>query len=141
MADERRHGNRPGPGGNPGPGGKPGPRGPQRQPPGQSPRPGGPSRSGGQRSDAPHRSQSSRTAPITPPTPKPNERRELPMAVAPEEVSDEGMVYIAYGENGDDIAFELCDDLEEAFGVYAIMREDGFKPRLFQASEIEIVED
>ena len=51
------------------------------------------------------------------------------------------MVYIAYGEKGDDVAFELCDEIEEAFGVFEIMREDGFKPKLYQAQEIVIRED
>jgi hypothetical protein len=63
------------------------------------------------------------------------------MAEAPEPAGDEKLLYFAYGENGDDIAFEICDDIEEAFGVYQIMKEDGFTPRLFQASEIQIVED
>ena len=53
----------------------------------------------------------------------------------------EGMLYIAYAEKGDDVAFEMCDDLEEALGVFQIMKEDGFAPRLFQASEIEVMQE
>lgn len=63
------------------------------------------------------------------------------MAEAAEQEPEEGLVYVAYGEKGDDVAFELCDDIEEALGVFQIMKEDGFKPRLFQATEIQVVQD
>ncbi len=57
-----------------------------------------------------------------------------------QEDADEEM-FIVVGEAGDDIAFELCEDIEIAIGVRDAMQEDGFKVRVFQAVEIEIVEE
>lgn len=50
-------------------------------------------------------------------------------------------IFIVVGEAGEDVAFELCEDIEIAIDVRAAMQEDGFKVRLFQAVEIEVVED
>lgn len=69
---------------------------------------------------------------------------DLPMAAGSERVPEaaiDGMVYIAYGENGDDVAFELSDEIEEAVAIVEQMREDGFAAKLFQAVEIDIVMD
>jgi hypothetical protein len=66
-------------------------------------------------------------------------RVELP--VAPQNDLSPGLVYIAYGENGDDVAFEMSDNIEEALGIYQIMKEDGFASRLYQAMELDIVEE
>ncbi len=54
-----------------------------------------------------------------------------------EDAEDE--VFIVYGEAGEDLAFEICEDLEIALEVRDSMLEDGFKVRLFQASEVEVV--
>lgn len=54
---------------------------------------------------------------------------------------DEDETYIVVGEAGEDVAFEVCEDLEIALGVRDAMQEDGFSVRLFQATEIEIVEE
>jgi hypothetical protein len=58
-----------------------------------------------------------------------------------EEYPDENLTYIAYGERGDDVAFELSDNIEEAVEIYESMKEDGFKVKLFQAQELEIVDN
>ena len=50
-------------------------------------------------------------------------------------------MFIVVGEAGDDIAFELCEDIDIAVGVRDAMQEDGFSVRIFQAQEIEIVEE
>lgn len=55
--------------------------------------------------------------------------------------NEEDELFIVVGEAGDDIAFELCEDIEIAVGVRDAMREDGFSVRVFQAVEIEIVEE
>ncbi len=66
-------------------------------------------------------------------------RVELPVAVEEEpEIEEEGMTYIAYAERGEDVAFELSEDLEEALEIYQSMKDDGFSPRLYQAREIEV---
>ncbi|MBV9852752.1 MAG: hypothetical protein JO250_24090 [Armatimonadetes bacterium] len=54
---------------------------------------------------------------------------------------EEEELFIVVGEAGDDIAFELCEDIEIAVGVRDAMRDDGFNVRVFQAVEIEIVEE
>ena len=54
---------------------------------------------------------------------------------------DDEETYIVVGEAGEDVAFEVCEDLEIALGVREAMQEDGFTVRLFQATEIEVVED
>ena len=50
-------------------------------------------------------------------------------------------LFIVVGEAGDDIAFELCEDIDIAVGVRDAMQEDGFSVRVFQAAEIEIVDE
>jgi hypothetical protein len=53
--------------------------------------------------------------------------------------SDDGWTYISYGERGDDVAFEISDDLEEALEIYQSMQEDGFAVRLYQAHELQVI--
>lgn len=53
--------------------------------------------------------------------------------------TDEGLTYIAYGERGEEVAFELSEDIEEALELLSSMKEDGFAVRLFQATELEVV--
>jgi hypothetical protein len=57
-----------------------------------------------------------------------------------DEEEDDAM-FIVVGEAGEDIAFELCEDIDIAVGVRDAMQEDGFQVRVFQAVEIEITED
>jgi hypothetical protein len=54
---------------------------------------------------------------------------------------DDDETYIVVGEAGEDVAFEVCEDLEIALGVREAMQEDGFAVRLFQAIEIEVVDE
>jgi hypothetical protein len=63
------------------------------------------------------------------------------MAPAPPAAVEDQQMYIAYGERDDELAFEMCDDIEMALGVYQIMKEDGFTPRLYQATEIDVAEE
>ncbi len=57
------------------------------------------------------------------------------------ELEDDEETYIVVGEAGEDVAFEVCEDLEIALGVRDAMMEDGFAVRLYQAVEIEVVTD
>jgi hypothetical protein len=57
------------------------------------------------------------------------------------DTSDDEETFIVVGEAGEDVAFEICEDLEIALGVKEAMEEDGFQVRLFQANEIEVVEE
>jgi len=54
---------------------------------------------------------------------------------------EEEETYIVVGEAGEDVAFEVCEDIEIALGVRDAMLEDGFAVKVYQAVEIEIVED
>lgn len=54
---------------------------------------------------------------------------------------DDDETYIVVGEAGEDVAFEVCEDLEIALGVREAMVEDGFAVKLYQAIEIEVVTD
>jgi hypothetical protein len=69
--------------------------------------------------------------------------QELPMATEEDDDSYpvENLTYIAYGERGEDVAFELSDNIEEAVEIFESMKEDGFKVKLFQAQELEIVDN
>ena len=58
-----------------------------------------------------------------------------------ETISEEDDTYIVIGEAGEDVAFEICEDLEIAIGVRDAMVEDGFVVRIFAANEVEVVED
>lgn len=49
--------------------------------------------------------------------------------------------FIVVGEAGEDVAFEICEDMEIAIDVRDAMIEDGFAVRIFHATEIEIVTD
>jgi len=49
--------------------------------------------------------------------------------------------FIVIGEAGEDVAFEVCEDVEIALGVRDAMIEDGFKVKVYQATEIEIVDE
>jgi hypothetical protein len=68
-------------------------------------------------------------------------RRELPVIPDDDEddFPDAELTYIAYGERGDDVAFELSESLEEIVEIYESMKEDGFAVKIFQAQELEIV--
>jgi len=101
-------------------------RGPHRRPP-----------AAGQPASRPQGNRLHRNEPNRPQN-RPPDRTELPMAAPPPPPPEDGLVYIAYAEREDDVAFELCDDIEEALGVYQIMKEDGFTPRIYQATEIEV---
>lgn len=57
------------------------------------------------------------------------------------DASDEEETFIVVGEAGEDVAFEICEDLEIALGVKDAMEEDGFQVRMFQAQEIDVVEE
>lgn len=76
-------------------------------------------------------------------TQEPSRRRDsrIELPVTQDSAGEKEMVYIAYGENGDDVAFEMSEDIEEALGVYQIMKEDGFTVRMYQAIELDIVEE
>jgi hypothetical protein len=77
-----------------------------------------------------------------PATPNKSKIQELPMATEEEsEYPDEEMTYIAYGERGEDVAFEISDNIEEAVEIYQSMKEDGFAVKLYQAQELEIVDN
>jgi len=54
---------------------------------------------------------------------------------------EEEETYIVVGETGEDVAFEVCEDIEIALGVREAMLEDGFAVKVYQAVEIEIVDD
>ncbi len=58
-----------------------------------------------------------------------------------DEIEEEEDTYIVVGEAGEDVAFEVCEDLEIALGVREAMLEDGFAVKLYQAVEIEVVTD
>ena len=49
--------------------------------------------------------------------------------------------FIVIGEAGEDVAFEVCEDIDIALGVREAMIEDGFKVKVYQATEIEIVDE
>ncbi len=55
------------------------------------------------------------------------------------EILEEEATFIVIGEAGEDVAFEVCEDLDIAISVREAMMEDGFSVRLFQATEIEVV--
>ena len=74
-----------------------------------------------------------------------NAVRKPPMALTmvddgTDNIADDD-TYIVVGESGEDVAFEVCEDLETALGVRAIMIEDGFAVKLYQANEVEVVEE
>ena len=58
-----------------------------------------------------------------------------------DEIEEDDETYIVVGEAGEDVAFEVCEDLEIALGVREAMMEDGFAVKLYQAVEIEVVTD
>lgn len=58
-----------------------------------------------------------------------------------DEIEEDDDTYIVVGEAGEDVAFEVCEDLEIALGVREAMMEDGFAVKLYQAVEIEVVTD
>ena len=79
------------------------------------------------------------------PAPKDNSQRKPPVPLTLVDQSDdfeeEEETYIVVGEAGEDVAFEVCEDLEIALGVRDAMLEDGFAVKLYQAVEIEVVAD
>ena len=58
-----------------------------------------------------------------------------------DETEEDEETYIVVGEAGEDVAFEVCEDLEIALGVREAMMEDGFAVKMYQAVEIEVVTD
>ena len=64
--------------------------------------------------------------------------QDLNMAEEEPRENTDGLVFIAYAEREDDVAFEITEDLEEALGIVEQMRDDGFVPKLYQAHEIEV---
>ncbi len=58
-----------------------------------------------------------------------------------DETEEDEETYIVVGEAGEDVAFEVCEDLEIALGVRDAMMEDGFAVKMYQAVEIEVVAD
>jgi hypothetical protein len=57
------------------------------------------------------------------------------------EFEEEEETYIVIGEAGEDVAFEVCEDIEIALGVRDAMMEDGFAVKMYQAVEIEVAND
>ena len=57
------------------------------------------------------------------------------------QMEDDPETYIVVGEAGEDVAFEVCEDIEIALGVRDAMLEDGFAVKMYQATEIEVVTD
>ena len=74
-----------------------------------------------------------------------NAQRKPPVPLTLVDQSDEfdedEETYIVVGEADEDVAFEICEDLEIALGVRDAMLEDGFTVKLYQAVEIEVVAD
>jgi hypothetical protein len=139
MRDNKRPGP-PGRGGHASPDRSGGARGgkPQRNPQPRIDSEPGRTRQPSERHAPPSKSRNDRR----PGQPQPSKRIDLPMAAGGTKVPEaaiDGVVYIAYGEMGDDVAFELSEDLQEAIEIVAQMREDGFGAKLFQAHEIDIV--
>ena len=69
---------------------------------------------------------------------------DLPLVPGQEsdgDINPDDMIYIAYGEQSEEVAFELTEDLEEALEIMEQMQDDGFKVRLFQAQEIDVIRD
>ncbi len=76
--------------------------------------------------------------------PAPQRKPPVPLTLVDQsdEFDDEDEeTYIVVGEAGEDVAFEVCEDLEIALGVRDAMLEDGFAVKLYQAVEIEVVAD
>lgn len=77
--------------------------------------------------------------------PNGNAQRKPPVPLTLVDQSDDfdedEETYIVVGEAGEDVAFEVCEDLEIALGVRDAMLEDGFAVKLYQAVEIEVVPD
>ena len=78
-------------------------------------------------------------------SPNGNTQRKPPVPLTlvdqSEEFDEDEETYIVVGEAGEDVAFEVCEDLEIALGVRDAMLEDGFAVKLYQAVEIEVVAD
>ena len=94
----------------------------------------------------PHRTYTRRR--LNPMAQQPNGNAQRKAPPVPLTLLDQGSeeedgeeMFIVVGEAGDDIAFELCEDIDIAVGVRDAMQEDGFSVRIFQAQEIEIVEE
>lgn len=73
----------------------------------------------------------------------PQRRPPVPLTLVDQsdEFDEDEETYIVVGEAGEDVAFEVCEDLEIALGVRDAMLEDGFAVKLYQAVEIEVVAD
>ena len=75
--------------------------------------------------------------------PPPQRKPPVPLTLVDQsdEFDEDEETYIVVGEAGEDVAFEVCEDLEIALGVRDAMLEDGFAVKLYQAVEIEVVAD
>ena len=75
--------------------------------------------------------------------PTPQRKPPVPLTLVDQsdEFDEDEETYIVVGEAGEDVAFEVCEDLEIALGVRDAMLEDGFAVKLYQAVEIEVVND
>ena len=76
-------------------------------------------------------------------TPAPQRKPPVPLTLVDQsdEFDEDEETYIVVGEAGEDVAFEVCEDLEIALGVREAMLEDGFAVKMYQAVEIEVVAD
>ena len=54
---------------------------------------------------------------------------------------DHETTFIVVGEAGEELAFEICEDIDIAIDVREMMMSDGFQVRVYEASEVEIVSD
>lgn len=83
------------------------------------------------------------SSPKSTPNGSPQRRPPVPLTLVDQsdEFDEDEETYIVVGEAGEDVAFEVCEDLEIALGVRDAMIEDGFAVKLYQAVEIEVVAD
>ena len=83
------------------------------------------------------------SSPKSTPNGSPQRRPPVPLTLVDQsdDFDEDEETYIVVGEAGEDVAFEVCEDLEIALGVRDAMIEDGFAVKLYQAVEIEVVSD
>jgi hypothetical protein len=70
-------------------------------------------------------------------------RQPIPLQVIDADYPDEleAEMFFVVGEAGEDIAFEVCPDIDMALGVREVMIEDGFAVKVYQATEIEVIDE
>ena len=83
------------------------------------------------------------SSPKSSPNGSPQRKPPVPLTLVDQsdEFDEDEETYIVVGEAGEDVAFEVCEDLEIALGVREAMLEDGFAVKMYQAVEIEVVAD